>query len=178
MKNFIEKHLNKINIVLIVLIAIAPLLLCFNSSLWFDEAYSVGIANQPWGNLFISTINDVHPILYYVLLKIYSLICGTSVIALRIFSVIPIVLLAVFSFVKIRKEFGNKVSFYFNLVLLLLPVTMHYGSQIRMYSLSMLFVTITAVYAYLAYKNNNKKDWIIFAIASIVHTHIILHYLQ
>ena len=51
MKNFIEKHLNKINIGLIVLIAIAPLLLCFNSSLWFDEAYSVGIAKQPWGNL-------------------------------------------------------------------------------------------------------------------------------
>ena len=50
---------------------------------------------------------------------------------------------------------------------------MHYGSQIRMYSLSMLFVTITAVYAYLAYKNNNKKDWIIFAIASIcsAYTH-------
>ena len=167
MKNFMEKHLNKINIGLIVLIAIVPLLLCFNSSLWFDEAYSVGIAKQPWGNLLISTINDVHPILYYVLLKIYSLICGTSVIALRIFSVIPIVLLAIFSFVKIRKEFGDKVSFYFNLVLLLLPVTMHYGSQIRMYSLSMLFVTITAVYAYLAYKNNNKKDWIIFAIASI-----------
>ena len=70
MKNFIEKHLNKINIGLIVLIAIAPLLLCFNSSLWFDEAYSVGIAKQPWGNLFISTINDVHPILYYVLLRI------------------------------------------------------------------------------------------------------------
>lgn len=173
MKNFIEKHLNKINIGIIVLIAIAPLLLCFNSSLWFDEAYSVGIAKQPWGNLFISTINDVHPILYYVLLKLYSLICGTSVVALRIFSVIPIVLLAIFSFVKIRKEFGDKVSFYFNLVLLLLPVTMHYGSQIRMYSLSMLFVTITAVYAYLAYKNNNKKDWIIFAIASIcsAYTH-------
>ena len=173
MKNFLEKHLNKINIGLIVLITIAPLLLCFNSSLWFDEAYSVGIARQPWGNLFVSTINDVHPVLYYVLLKIYSLIFGTSVIALRIFSVIPIVLLAIFSFVKIRKEFGDKVSFYFNLILLLLPVTMHYGSQIRMYSLAMLFVTITAVYAYLAYKNNKKKDLVIFAISSIcsAYTH-------
>ncbi len=173
MKNFLEKHLNKINIGLIVLITIAPLLLCFNSSLWFDEAYSVGIARQPLVNLFVSTINDVHPVLYYVLLKIYSLIFGTSVIALRIFSVIPIVLLAIFSFVKIRKEFGDKVSFYFNLILLLLPVTMHYGSQIRMYSLAMLFVTITAVYAYLAYKNNKKKDWVIFAISSIcsAYTH-------
>ena len=173
MKEFIRKHLNKLNIGLILLIAVVPMLLCFNDSLWFDEAYSVGIARQPWGNLLISTINDVHPILYYVLLKLYSLICGTSVIALRIFSVIPIILLAIFSFVKIRKKFGEKVSFYFNLVLLLLPVTMHYGSQIRMYSLAMLFVTITAVYAYLAYKNNKKKDWIIFAVASIcsAYTH-------
>lgn len=173
MKEFIRKHLNKLNIGLILLIVVVPMLLCFNDSLWFDEAYSVGIARQPWGNLLISTINDVHPILYYVLLKLYSLICGTSVIALRIFSVIPIILLAIFSFVKIRKEFGEKVSFYFNLVLLLLPVTMHYGSQIRMYSLAMLFVTITAVYAYLAYKNNKKKDWIIFAVASIcsAYTH-------
>ena len=38
MKNFIDKHLNKINIGLIVLIAIAPLLLCFNSSLWFGKS--------------------------------------------------------------------------------------------------------------------------------------------
>ena len=173
MKKFIEKNLNKFNIGLIVLIAIAPLLLCFNSNLWFDEAYSVGLVRQPWENLFISAINDVHPILYYVLLKLYSLIFGNSVIALRIFSVIPVVILAIFSFVKIRKEFGDRVSFYFNLLLLILPVTMHYGSQIRMYSLAMLFVVITAVYAYLAYKNNKKKDWVIFAIASIcsAYTH-------
>ena len=173
MKKFIDKNLNKFNIGLIVLIAIAPLLLCFNSNLWFDEAYSVGLVRQPWGNLFISAINDVHPILYYVLLKLYSLIFGDSVIALRIFSVIPVVILAIFSFVKIRKEFGDRVSFYFNLLLLILPVTMHYGSQIRMYSLAMLFVVITAVYAYLAYKNNKKKDWVIFAIASIcsAYTH-------
>ena len=173
MENILKKHSKIINIALVVLSAIIPLLAAFHSNLWFDEAYSVGLANQPWGNLFVSAINDVHPILYYVLLKLYSLVCGTSVIALRIFSVIPIVLLAIFVATKVKKEFGEKVSFYFLLVLLLLPVTMHYGSQIRMYSLSMLFVTVTAFYAYKAFKYNEKRYWIIFAIFSILsaYTH-------
>ena len=90
MENILKKHSKIINIALVVLIGIVPLLAAFNSNLWFDEAYSVGLANQPWGNLFVSAINDVHPVLYYVLLKLYSLICGTSVIALRIFSIIDL----------------------------------------------------------------------------------------
>lgn len=173
MENILKKHSKIINIALVVLIGIVPLLAAFNSNLWFDEAYSVGLANQPWGNLFVSAINDVHPVLYYVLLKLYSLICGTSVIALRIFSIIPIVILAIFTATKLKKQFGEKISFYFLIVLLLLPVTMHYGSQIRMYSWAMLFVTLTAFYAYKAFKYNEKKHWIIFVIFSILsaYTH-------
>ena len=170
-----KNHIKQIHISIIVLTFVLLLLGVFNQNLWFDEAYSVGLANQNWGNLIISGAYDVHPILYYMFLKVFTMIFGNSMIAFRIFSVIPIVLLSIFSYTHIRKEFGEKLGAYFAFILLFLPVTFHYGTQIRMYSLSMLFLAITAFYAYKAYKENERqrKNWILFAVFSVLsaYTH-------
>ena len=121
-----KNHIKQIHISIIVLTFVLLLLGVFNQNLWFDEAYSVGLANQNWGNLIISGAYDVHPILYYMFLKVFTMIFGNSMIAFRIFSVIPIVLLSIFSYTHIRKEFGEKVGAYFAFILLFLPVTFHY----------------------------------------------------
>lgn len=168
---------NKIKIAHIFIIAltiILPIMAVFNPNLWFDEAYSVGVANQDWGNLFISTIDDVHPILYYILLKIFTMIFGNSMVVFRVFSVIPLIVLSLFSYTHISKKYGEKTGLYFAFILLFLPITFHYATQIRMYSWAMLFVAITAYYAYNAVTEEyNKKNWIIFAIFSVLsaYTH-------
>lgn len=56
-------------------------------SLWFDEAFSWRLVQFPFVEMIARDIADVHPPLYYVLLKIWATIFGSSVLALRSFSV-------------------------------------------------------------------------------------------
>lgn len=168
-----KKHMKLIHKLIVALTCILPLLAVFNENLWFDEAYSVGLVHQNWSGLLNAAINDVHPVLYYILLKLFTMVLGNSMIVFRIFSLLPIVILSILSFTHIRKEFGEKVGLYFAVILCFLPITIHYATQIRMYTWALLFVSITAFYAYKAFKDTKTKDWIIFAIFSLAsaYTH-------
>ena len=46
----------------------------FHSNIWFDEAYSVGIANQTFVDIWKIGGHDVHPVLYYWMLRIVNLL--------------------------------------------------------------------------------------------------------
>lgn len=56
-------------------------------SLWFDEAFSWRLAQFPLPELLSRTAADVHPPLYYILLKGWKTVFGSSLLALRAFSV-------------------------------------------------------------------------------------------
>src|SRR5690242_4508548 len=58
------------------------------SCLWFDEIFSVHAAEHNWQSLFSFVARDlIHPPLFYVLLKIWILAGGESLIWLRLFPV-------------------------------------------------------------------------------------------
>ena len=57
------------------------------SSIWFDEAFSAYIIRFDWADLTHYTAIDVHPPLYYYLLKLWSLLFGSSLASLRAMSV-------------------------------------------------------------------------------------------
>ena len=40
----------------------------FHSNIWFDESYSVAIANHSFSEIWAIGSHDVHPILYYWML--------------------------------------------------------------------------------------------------------------
>ncbi len=58
-------------------------------SIWFDEAFSWSLATQfSWMDMVERTARDVHPPLYYCLLRLWVDVLGSSVLALRGFSVL------------------------------------------------------------------------------------------
>ena len=146
----------------------------FHSNLWFDEAYSVGMARQTFADIWTIGGNDVHPVLYYWILHIAYLITGGSIMAYRLVSVIPIAIIIILGYTHIRKDFGEKQGFIFSFLAVFLPVMATYAIEIRMYSWAMLTVTLLAIYAYRLAKEDNTKNWIIFGISSIAS--IFLHY--
>lgn len=146
----------------------------FHSNLWFDESYSVGLARHTFGEIWSIGGHDVHPILYYWMLRIIYLITGGSIMAYRIFSVIPIALMIVLGYTHIRKDFGEKTGFIFSFLSAFLPEMAQYAIEIRMYSWAILAVTILAIYAYRLTKEDKTKDWIIFGLSSFAS--IYLHY--
>ena len=57
-------------------------------SLWFDEAFSWRLIQFSWPEMIARDAQDVHPPLYYILLKSWAVVFGTSLLALRLFSVL------------------------------------------------------------------------------------------
>ena len=44
---------------------------CFSSDIWYDELFTMGLANQSCGELILKTARDVHPPLYYLIVKLF-----------------------------------------------------------------------------------------------------------
>ena len=146
----------------------------FHNNIWFDESYSVGLARHTFEEIWSIGGHDVHPILYYWMLRIVYLITGGSIMAYRIFSVIPSAILIILGYTHIRKDFGERTGFIFSFLSAFLPEMAVYAVEIRMYSWAILAVTVLAIYAYRLSKEDNTKNWIIFGISSL--SSIYLHY--
>ena len=166
--------LNQWHIAVIVIGIMFVSLGAFHSNLWFDESYSVGLARHTFGEIWSIGGHDVHPILYYWMLRIVYLITGGTIMAYRIFSVIPIAIMIILGYTHIRKDFGEKTGFIFSFLSAFLPEMAQYAIEIRMYSWAILAVTILAIYAYRLTKEDNTKNWIIFGLSSLAS--IYLHY--
>lgn len=75
---------------------------------WYDEAYSGLAVRYSWIKMWEVIINDVHPPLYYILLKAWTFIAGSSVVALRLFSTIFSLFLLAGIFYLARRLVRNK----------------------------------------------------------------------
>ena len=169
-----EKTIKYAHIAIIVLGAIFISLSVFHSNLWFDESYSVDIAKHSFSEIWTIGANDVHPILYYFILHIVGLITNFNLIALRMVSLISLILVGVLGYTHIRKDFGEKTGILFSFLVFFLPVTAEYAGELRMYSLGMLLGTILGIYAYRLYKRKEStKNFIIFGLSSLLvaYTH-------
>lgn len=163
-----------LNIIIIILGSIFISLGSFHTNIWFDESYSVAISNHSIIDIWNIGGNDVHPVFYYIMLKIVSLIFGKNILVFRLFSIVPVIILSILGITHIRKDYGEKTGVIFSFLTLFLPIITIYASQIRMYTWVMLFVTIAGIYANRIYKEDICiKNYIIFCIFSILscYTH-------
>ena len=170
-----------IHIILIILGSLFVLLSAFHTNMWFDESYSVGLANHSFGEIWKIDVNDVHPVLYYWCLHILNLIFGNNVIVYRLFSVACTIILGIIGYTHVRKDFGENVGILFSFLAFFLPSNLVYSGEIRMYSMTTLTVILTFLYAYRIYKNRieeknekvNIKNWILFGCFSLMsaYTH-------
>lgn len=149
-------------IVLILALGLVLRLINLNQSFWLDEAIS-GLAAKNYSFIGIITKfaqGDTHPPLYYLVLRLWSLVFGYSEISMRLLSVL-LGVATIFVIYKISVTlFKNKSKFLYTAPLLLATSGLHiyYSQEVRMYTLSTLLVSLT-VYFFL------KKDWVKFSIA-------------
>ena len=165
-----------IHIIIIVLGIIFVSIPVFHGNLWFDESYSVGIANHGFKEIWTIGGNDVHPVLYYWVLHIINIIFGNKIIAYRLFSLLCIAILGVLGYTHIRKDFGKETGILFSFFAYFFPTNVVYAGEIRMYTFAMLLVTLMGIYAYRIYKQREKiniKNWVLFGIFSLAsaYTH-------
>lgn len=162
-----------LHILIIIVGSIALLVVAFHTNVDNDQAYTISMNHLTIENEITGIIEDVHPILYYMILRLFTSIFGEQIINCRIFSLIPVILLGVLGYTHIKKEFGDKVGRIFSLLVFCLPSMLIEANNIRMYSWSALFVALSAIYAYRFKFKNKRSDCIWFAIFSLMaaYTH-------
>ena len=169
MKKIIESKW--FHILIIIAGSIFILLGAFHTEVWFDESYTIALISHDFSEIVQIDAKDVHPVLYYFLLKIVTSIFGNSILIARLFSVLAGILIGILGFTHIRKDFGPKVGLAYSFLMLYLPFMAMNGMEIRMYSWTMLFTTLSGIYAYRSIKQEKKKNWIFFALFSLCAAH-------
>ncbi|GAA5818515.1 MAG: glycosyltransferase family 39 protein [Methanobrevibacter sp. CfCl-M3] len=163
--------------ILAILLLIITVFLGLNSALSTDEGFTFHLMGMSFQNIVLATASDVHPPLYYIVLKCIMNIVSPensfNIIVGKLFSLVPIILLIFFSLIKLRKDWGWLASGIFTFCIVTMPRMMFYGIEARMYSLSIFFVTLSFYYCYLITKQANGKNWIIFILFSLfaAYTH-------
>ncbi|MFJ2282368.1 hypothetical protein ACIOUG_14625 [Pseudomonas sp. NPDC087803] len=125
----------------LVLAAVLIIALCVRfysitvPAIWNDEAYSLLLARETPARIWALTALDVHPPLYYVLLHYWVAVWGESPLAARAFSVLAdigtlLLCIKLMSLISTRRA-----TWIAALLLALLPISVRYSQEVRMYTL-------------------------------------------
>lgn len=103
--------------------------------LWGDEGWSFYFTMQPVSQLLALTAVDIHPPLYYLLLKGWLGVTGSGPETARLFSVAAGTLLIPLLGVLGRRLFEPRVGAAAAAVAALMPLAVYYSQEVRMYGL-------------------------------------------
>lgn len=160
---------------LIACFGIVYLSLCFNNNVWTDEAFTIELLKdyRGFGEIAAYTARDVHPPLYYWILHPFTELFGVHLLLLKLLSVLPMLLVMALGLTFVYPRFGFRSGILYILMTGVLPCSMEYAVQVRMYSWALLFVTACGVFALYAFERNKKTDWIVLVIAgtAAAYTH-------
>ena len=138
-------------------------------SLWVDEAISVFRSQQPWDQLlaFFKDPIGVRP-LYWLVLKLWMALFGTSEAAVRSLSVALGVLGVGATYWLGRLLFGTAVASVAALWLATSPMLVWYMQEARMYTLLILFAALScALYWRIVQGKRSGGSWLAYALAAL-----------
>jgi mannosyltransferase len=148
----------------IVVFAVLTLWTITKSSIWFDEAFGAYMIHFNFIDIAKYTAVDVHPPLYYWLLKLWSLAFGNSELALRSMSTLFAAIAIIFGYLLTHRLFGKKAARISLIFMALSPMLIRYGQEARMYAL-VTAIALAATYALtFAIESKKRKPWIIYGI--------------
>lgn len=140
-------------------------LIGMQQSIWFDEAYSIMVAKQPLNEIVRLVGLDTHPPLYYALLHGWGVLFDWNTAALRLLSVLGFGGSIIMAGLLVRRLFGAKAALAAALMVILSPLLIRYGFEIRMYSWASC-IGISATYVLIrAYQaKRNYRWWALYAV--------------
>ncbi len=142
---------------------------CVTNNLWYDEAYSASMVSQSWTRLFYITASDDHSPFYYILLKLFFMLFGGGkrFFSLKLMSVLFMEGYLLLGKYYVRKLFGLRISIYFMLFSILMPIMSVQAGNVRMYAAALFFLTLAGLSACDLYRSPSRRKWVVFCLSSI-----------
>lgn len=168
-----KKRENGILAAVALLFFLVYLSLCFNNNVWTDEAFTIELLQSDFAGIIHGTASDVHPPLYYLIAKCFTLVFGSSLLSLKLVSIVPMILCMTWGAAIVKKRFGFRTALLFTCFFGVIPCTMEYAVQIRMYSWAIFFITFMGLWAYEAYLEPRWRYFagIVLTSAASAYTH-------
>jgi len=153
------KHFLSWKAVLVMLFILAAGMRIFeldSKNMWFDEVYSWKISNGSIIKIVSETAGDIHPPLFYILLKAWNTMAGDSVISMRMLSLLLSLLSMVVLYYITIELLPSRLQRFFALLLYAVsPLNIFYSQEVRMLNLNLL-LTLTSVYFFIRYLSKPK----------------------
>lgn len=143
-------------------------------SIWFDEAFSAYIIRFNFIEIVQYTAADVHPPLYYWLLKVWTSMVGVSELGVRSLSLVFAIVGIIGVYVLVRRLFhSSRWALAASAATAFSPMLVRFSDEARMYTLVFALV-VWATYALIrAIDAPNKRWWVVYGalIAAGMYTH-------
>lgn len=137
-------------------------------NLSLDEAFSVKLARMSIKDCVIASANDVHPPLYYIILRFAGFMGKQSLLSYKIISVLPIwLILCYLGAYKLSKQYGFVSSLFFIICFGGAYYTCEEAMNVRMYGWAAFFVLIAFI-CILEWSESHEKKKIIRAVVFTV----------
>lgn len=170
---FVKEYFKFIFVFFLLCSSIMYFCLTAGKYIWADEAYTLALIKHDYADIWRITAADVHPPLYYFLLKLMTSWVNYNLIATRIFSVIPYIFIICFGGIELKRLFTEKIALLFMMLFFFFPFGMLHVVEIRMYTLASAFVFVSAIYAYRCFKENKISNWMVLLLSGLgaAYTH-------
>lgn len=145
----------------------------FDQNFWADEAFTIVTIRESFSEMVQITANDVHPPLYYIIVKIFAEIFGYTGPVYHFATIVPYGLVLFLGVTFIRKWFGKETTFIFITFASLLTSSIQMNVEVRMYSWASFFVLVSFLALYKILTDETSYAWIIFTISGLAaaYTH-------
>jgi uncharacterized membrane protein len=148
-------------------LALATFLRVFRISkrdFWYDEAFTGVAIKENFSGMLDMIIQDVHPPLYYISVKLFASLFNYSVFGIRFYSAI-LGILGIWAVYLFAKElFNKKVALWSSFLVTISPFAIQYSQEARMYSM-LGFLIVIATYFFIRWlKRNETISYLLFGI--------------
>ncbi|KKR31916.1 MAG: hypothetical protein UT63_C0057G0004 [Candidatus Gottesmanbacteria bacterium GW2011_GWC2_39_8] len=155
---------------ILLLVSFVVRLIGLTQSLWLDEGISV-VAVKSYSYLGLISkfsLSDVHPPLYYLILKLWTSVFGYSEISLRFPSVILGVGTVYVLYQIGKKVQGKQLGLTAAFIYALNPLAIYYSQEARMHSLAAFLAVFTAFILLSFTKKDNLKNMLLLIFSSVL----------
>ena len=144
-------------------------------SIWFDEAFSAYLVRFDLAQITHFTALDVHPPLYYWLLKLWTMVFGHGIFAVRSLSWILAIVGLIGVYVLARYLTKSKTyGLVATMAAALAPTLVRFSDEARMYTL-VFAIVVWATYVLLrAQETNRRWRWALYGV--LLSAGMLTHY--
>ena len=132
-------------------------------SLWSDEGNSLALSQTSFSQIAARTAYDIHPPLYYWLLKIWVTVSGTSEFSARSLSALLGVLVVVLTYRLGTLFFSREVGLTAAFLGAITPFQIYYAQEARMYMLMMALACLCVWLAGQIFVASKPSLWLMLA---------------